>query len=48
MEHDRERQEIERRLMRCRELLADYPDGPTAKNLREIERELLERLQSLQ
>jgi hypothetical protein len=45
MEDAREKQEIERWLARCRELMAAYRDGLTAKNLRDLERELLARLQ---
>jgi hypothetical protein len=43
---DHNRHEIERRLKRYRELMAEYKDGPTAENLRELEVELLASLQS--
>ena len=47
MDDDRDKMAIERQLRRCRELTTDYPDGPTAQHLRELERELSEKLKSL-
>jgi hypothetical protein len=47
MDQEKEKREIERRLARCRELMTGFPDGVTAQNLREIERDLLERLEKL-
>jgi hypothetical protein len=47
MDQEQEKQEIERRLARCRVLMTGFPDGVTAQNLREIERDLLERLEKL-
>jgi hypothetical protein len=47
MDQEQEKQKIERRLARCRELIAGFPDGVTAQNLLEIERDLGERLERL-
>jgi hypothetical protein len=35
-----QKREIEEKLARCRQLLADYPNGQTARNLRELEIDL--------
>ena len=48
MDQAEQKLEIEERLARCRQLLADYPDGPTARNLRELEVELLGQLFALE
>ena len=41
------KQEIEEKLARCRQIKADYPEGPTAKHLRELEAELQAQLRVL-
>ena len=43
----RRKQEIEEMLARCRQMQADYPEGPTAKHLRELEAELQAQLRVL-
>jgi hypothetical protein len=47
MNMSQQKQEIEEMLARCRQLLADYPDGPTAKHLRELEADLQAQLRVL-
>ena len=48
MDREQEKQKLEQQLCRCRYLERTYQDGLTARNLREIERELEERLRTLQ
>ena len=48
MHGNREKLELEAELSRCRDLAKDYPDGPTANNLREIENEIRQRLSALE
>jgi len=40
MDGDREKEAILRKLAHCRQLAKDFPDGPTAKHIRELEDEL--------
>jgi hypothetical protein len=40
MEDDRSILAIQRKLALCRELTKEFPDGPTAKHIRELEDEL--------
>jgi hypothetical protein len=40
MENDQDFSAIQRKLAHCRQLLKDFPNGPTAKHLRELEDEL--------
>lgn len=40
MENDRDILAIQRKLAHCRQLAKDFPDGPTARNIRELENEL--------
>ncbi|CUT12559.1 hypothetical protein BF49_7137 [Bradyrhizobium sp.] len=40
MEKDRDISAIERKLAHCRQLAKEFPDGPTAKHIRQIEDEL--------
>lgn len=40
MENDRSILAIQRKLAHCRELMKEFPDGPTAKHIRELEDEL--------
>ena len=37
---DLQKEEVERQLTHCRKLADEFPDGPTARNLKELEREL--------
>ena len=48
MDPEQEKQKLEQQLCRCRDLERTYEDGITARNLREIEREVEERLRMLQ
>ena len=47
MNMDQRKQEIEEKLARCRQMQADYREGPTAKHLRELEEELQAQLRVL-
>ena len=47
MKLDQRKQEIEEKLARCRQLKADYPEGPTAQHLRELEADLQAQLRVL-
>lgn len=40
MDGDREKEAILRKLAHCRQLAKDFPDGPTATHIRELEEEL--------
>lgn len=40
MDGDREKEAILRKLAHCRQLAKDFPGGPTAKHIRELEEEL--------
>lgn len=40
MESDRDILAIQRKLAHCRQLAKDFPDGPTAKHIRELEDQL--------
>jgi hypothetical protein len=48
MDRDREKQEIETKLASCRELMGEFPDGPTAQMIHEIEDELREQIRKLE
>jgi hypothetical protein len=45
--HDKAKSAIERQLRRCRGLMLEFPDEPSAGHLRELERDLLEKLRTL-
>jgi hypothetical protein len=40
MKNDQDVLAIERKLAHCRQLTKEFPDGPTAKHIRELEEEL--------
>jgi hypothetical protein len=40
MENERDNLAIQRKLAHCRQLAKDFPDGPTAEHIRELEDEL--------
>jgi hypothetical protein len=44
MADNREKQELERQLARCRRLAAEFPDGITAMNLKALTEELEQKL----
>lgn len=48
MESDRDIWAIQRKLAHCRQLAKDFPEGPTAKHIRELEDELKAELRSLE
>jgi hypothetical protein len=48
MDREREKMAINEKLTRCRQLAKEYPSGPTATNLRELEAELLAQLRQLE
>jgi len=47
MNQDRDKRILEERLERCRQLAKDFPTGPTAAHIREIEAALLDDLRAL-
>ena len=47
MDREREKDAIETKLARCRELAAEFRDGPTAEMIRDMQDELREQMQSL-
>jgi hypothetical protein len=42
------KQELEAQLARCRALAREFPDGPTARNLRDLARELEQKLRAVE
>jgi hypothetical protein len=48
MERGPDKPELQVKLARCRVLLRDYPDGPTAEYIREPESELRDQLPALE
>jgi hypothetical protein len=44
MDRDREKQEIEEKLARCKQLAKEYVREPTATHIRELEKDLLAQL----
>lgn len=48
MERDREKEEVEARLARCRELAREFPTGPTADMIRDMEADILDELRALE
>jgi hypothetical protein len=48
MDRDREKQAIEAKLARCRELAREFPDGPTAAMIRDLENELRDQVRALE
>ena len=48
MDRDREKQAIEAKLARCRELAEEFPLGETARMIRDLEEELLAELRTLE
>ncbi|MCK1380889.1 hypothetical protein IVB33_28245, partial [Bradyrhizobium sp. 24] len=48
MEPDREKEEVEAKLARCRELAQEFPTGPTADMIRDMEADILEELRALE
>jgi hypothetical protein len=48
MSRDREKAEIEQKLARYRELAREFPTGPMAELIRDLEAELVEQLRALE
>ncbi|WP_247468832.1 hypothetical protein [Bradyrhizobium sp. 137] len=48
MDRDRDKRILQERLERCRKLSRDFPSGPTAEHIRELEAELLDDLRALE
>jgi hypothetical protein len=46
MDEPYDKQCIENQLARCRDLVKEFPDGLTAQHLRELEKELQQKLRS--
>jgi hypothetical protein len=47
MDRDREKLALEEKLARCQALAKEFPDGPTAEMIRDIEKEIRDQLRSL-
>ena len=47
MDWTREKAVIEAKLAKCRELAQEFPDGPTAEMIRDLENELREQMRTL-
>jgi len=47
MDRAREKKRLEDELRRVRKLAAEYPEGATARNIRELEADLVQRLKAL-
>lgn len=48
MDRDRDKRILQELLERCRKLSRDFPSGPTAEHIRELEAELLDHLRALE
>ncbi|MET3336933.1 MULTISPECIES: hypothetical protein [Bradyrhizobium] len=48
MDLEQEKLAVEQKLARCRRLKKDFSEGVSAKNLRDLEAELLEQLQQIE
>jgi hypothetical protein len=48
MDRTQEKQEIETKLARCRELAKEFPDGPTAQMIRDMEEEFRQQIRNLE
>jgi hypothetical protein len=50
MDRDRgkEKEAVERKLARCRELARDFPAGPTAAMIRDLEAKIIEELRAIE
>ena len=48
MDRNREKVELQRRLARCRELACEFPTGPTADMIRELQEELMTQIRKLE
>ena len=48
MDREREKEAIKEKLVRCLELAREFPTGPTAEMIRELEAELRQQLRTLE
>jgi hypothetical protein len=48
MDRNREKQAIEEKLARCRDLAKEFREGPTAEMIRDLEAELREQLRAFE
>ena len=48
MEAEREKQAVQEKLVRCRILLNQFPEGVTAKNLNDLAAELEQKIRALE
>jgi hypothetical protein len=47
MENNRDERMLKERLERCRQLAKDFPEGTTARNIKQLEEEILADLRAL-
>lgn len=47
MDAAREKQDLQEKLVRCRILLSEFPEGVTAKNLKELAEQLEQQIRAL-
>jgi hypothetical protein len=48
MDAEREKQAVQEKLVRCRRLLSEFPEGVTAKNLNDLAAELEQKIRALE
>jgi hypothetical protein len=48
MDAEREKQALQEKLVRCRILLSEFPEGVTAKNLNDLAGELEQKIRALE
>ena len=48
MDAEREKQALQEKLLRCRILLSEFPEGVTAKNLNDLAAELEQKIRALE
>ena len=48
MDAEREKQALQEKLLRCRILLSEFPEGATAKNLNDLAAELEQKIRALE
>jgi hypothetical protein len=48
MDRNREKQAVEEKLARCRDLAEEFREGPTAEMIRDLEAELREQLRAFE
>jgi len=48
MDAEREKQAVQEKLVKCRRLLSEFPEGVTAKNLNDLAAELEQKIRALE